>query len=155
MNIFQGHNNSNDDALHCIFEFVGPGSYRYIGRVSRRFRTSYLAVVQRQGTTVPQRTAFQSAVASIDCAIIWIDEDERARDEICRQAAKYGSLEVLQWARAKGCPWDGDTCAYAAKYGHLEVLQWARANGCPWTEGTCLSASHGKPLAQAHCRTSK
>ena len=21
----------------------------------------------------------------------------------------------------------------AAKGGHLEVLQWARANGCPWT----------------------
>ena len=26
------------------------------------------------------------------------------------------------------------TCSSAAKGGHLEVLQWARANGCPWDE---------------------
>jgi hypothetical protein len=32
-------------------------------------------------------------------------------------------LEVLQWARAKGCPWGAETCAYAAEGGHLEVLQ--------------------------------
>jgi hypothetical protein len=45
-----------------------------------------------------------------------------------------GYLEVLQWARANGCPWDGDTCTIAAERGHLEVLRWARANGCPWDE---------------------
>jgi hypothetical protein len=37
----------------------------------------------------------------------------------------------LQWARANGCDWDGDTCSAAAAGGHLEVLQWARASGCP------------------------
>ena len=25
----------------------------------------------------------------------------------------------------------------AAEEGHLEVLQWARENGCPWDEYTC------------------
>ena len=25
-------------------------------------------------------------------------------------------------------------CTYAALNGHLEVLQWARENGCPWDE---------------------
>ena len=25
-----------------------------------------------------------------------------------------------------------ETCAVAAEGGHLEVLQWARANGAPW-----------------------
>tara|TARA_B110000240_G_scaffold73037_1_gene83187 strand:- start:79 stop:267 length:189 start_codon:yes stop_codon:yes gene_type:complete len=45
-------------------------------------------------------------------------------------AAKYGHLEVLQWARANDCPWDEWTCAWAVKGGYLEVLQWARANGC-------------------------
>ena len=29
------------------------------------------------------------------------------------------------------------TCTYAAEGGHLEVLQWARANGCPWNEDPC------------------
>ena len=48
------------------------------------------------------------------------------------EAAKYGHLEVLKWARENGCPWDEVTCAYAAKGGHLDVLKWARENGCPW-----------------------
>ena len=41
-------------------------------------------------------------------------------------------MEMLNYARANGCPWDEGTCAAAARGGHLEVLQWARANGCPW-----------------------
>ena len=56
---------------------------------------------------------------------------------VCSYAALGGHLEVLQWARANGCPWDEDTCSAAANRGHLEVLQWARANGCPWGEETC------------------
>jgi hypothetical protein len=51
-------------------------------------------------------------------------------------AALGGYLEVLQWARANGCPWNERTCALAAESRQLEVLQWARANGCPWSEHT-------------------
>ena len=50
----------------------------------------------------------------------------------CSGAAEGGHLEVLQWARENGCPWDSDTCDKAAGKGHLEVLKWARQNGCPW-----------------------
>ena len=50
---------------------------------------------------------------------------------MCSLAAKGGQLEVLQWARANGCPWDEETCAFATIGGHLEVLQLARVNGCP------------------------
>ena len=51
----------------------------------------------------------------------------------CRFAASYGNLEVLQWVRAEGCPWDAETCQVAArKDGHLETLRWARENGCEW-----------------------
>ncbi len=50
----------------------------------------------------------------------------------CTEAAKGGHLEVLQWARQNGCPWNELTCTEAAKGGHLEVLQWARENGCPF-----------------------
>ena len=49
----------------------------------------------------------------------------------CAIIAKVGKLEVLQWARANGCPWDEyNTCSAAERRGHLEVLQWV-ANGCP------------------------
>ena len=42
-----------------------------------------------------------------------------------------GHLAVLQWARARGCPWNEYTCGNAAESGNLAVLQWARAQGCP------------------------
>jgi hypothetical protein len=51
-----------------------------------------------------------------------------------------GHLEVLQWARANGCPWNEFTTSAALYGGHLEVLQWARANGCPWTASTRKTA---------------
>ena len=60
---------------------------------------------------------------------------------ICAEAAKRGHLEMLQWARANGCPWHEGTCWQAALAGRLEVLQWARANGCPWDEKTCAMAA--------------
>jgi hypothetical protein len=47
-----------------------------------------------------------------------------------------GHLEVLQWARANGCPWSSDMCKDAADNGHLHVVKWALANGFPgeWSE---------------------
>ena len=53
-------------------------------------------------------------------------------------AAKEGRLEVLQWARANGCAWDGGACCGAAQGGQLEVLQWAKANGCEWDQDRVL-----------------
>jgi hypothetical protein len=49
----------------------------------------------------------------------------------CTYAAQKGHLEVLQWARTNGCPWDEETLTAARKRGHLEVVNWAMANGCP------------------------
>ena len=46
-------------------------------------------------------------------------------------AAAGGHLEVLQWLRANGCPWDVNTCRRAFAGGHYDMLEWAKANGCP------------------------
>ena len=62
------------------------------------------------------------------------------------QGGAGGPLEVLQWARENGCPWNGNMWA-AAQSGHLEVLQWARENGCPWNEETCWDAAQGMKVA--------
>lgn len=59
----------------------------------------------------------------------------------CTAAAKQGDLDTLKWARENGCPWDEWTCAKAAFNGHLEVLKWARENGCPWDEWTTTNAA--------------
>ena len=53
---------------------------------------------------------------------------------------------MLQWLRAKGCPWDAEACMNAANGGHLEVLRWSRANGAPWDEMTCTGAAQGGQL---------
>lgn len=34
----------------------------------------------------------------------------------------------------EGCVWNSNTVRAAARTGHWEVLEWARANGCPWTQ---------------------
>ncbi len=67
-------------------------------------------------------------------------------EDTCAHAARGGHLEVLEWAREQGCPWDEWTCAYAARGGHLEVLKWARSHGCMWDEWTCIEAARGGHL---------
>ena len=54
------------------------------------------------------------------------------REHLCEAAMSRGQLEVLQWARANGCPWNTNTCFCAAAGGYFEVLQWLRASGCSW-----------------------
>ncbi|KAG5178060.1 hypothetical protein JKP88DRAFT_350445 [Tribonema minus] len=78
----------------------------------------------------------------------WLRENGCPWDEhTCSGAAEGGHLEVLRWARANGCPWSQETTWAAAKGGHLEVLQWAAANGCPCDEETCRNAACGGHLA--------
>ena len=57
-------------------------------------------------------------------------------EELMRQAASSGNLELVRWLRGEGCPWDLGTCLYAVDYGHEEVLRWARENGCEWDAAT-------------------
>ena len=52
------------------------------------------------------------------------------------RAAAGGHLEVLQWARVNGCPWEKYTSHWAAVEGLLDTLKFARANGCRWTAST-------------------
>ena len=54
-------------------------------------------------------------------------------EEVMRWAARSGNLELVQWLRAEGCPWNRRTCYWAVMEGHVEVLRWVRQNGCPWT----------------------
>ena len=63
-----------------------------------------------------------------------VDTRERlpmGRRDVLVCGSGRGQLEVLQWARANGCPWDYRVCEHATRGGHLEMLNWARVNGCP------------------------
>ena len=53
-------------------------------------------------------------------------------------------MEILQWLRSEGCPWDASACDKAARGGHLEILKWLRSKGCPWNErAPCAAAAGG------------
>ena len=56
--------------------------------------------------------------------------------DVMGSAAGSGNLELVQWMRGEGCPWDFFTCFWAVINGHVEVLRWARENGCPWRAAT-------------------
>ena len=47
------------------------------------------------------------------------------------KAAKYGHLDILQWAHEHGCPWDERSSSKAAKHRHQDLLEWALDHGCP------------------------
>ena len=65
---------------------------------------------------------------------------------VCQYAARNGDLKMLQWARTNGCEWETCTSYGGARNGHLHVLQWARANGCPWNVWTCSHAAYAGHL---------
>ena len=60
---------------------------------------------------------------------------------ICFYAAKYGRLEILEWARELNCPWDWRICWIAALHEHFKLLVWAYENGCPWDSRTTRAAT--------------
>ena len=40
------------------------------------------------------------------------------------------SLNILQWCREHGCPWDAETCTHmAAGRRHWDVVHWCIENG--------------------------
>eukprot|EP00611_Tribonema_gayanum_P002320 TRINITY_DN116_c0_g1_i1.p1 TRINITY_DN116_c0_g1~~TRINITY_DN116_c0_g1_i1.p1 ORF type:complete len:380 (-),score=26.06 TRINITY_DN116_c0_g1_i1:93-1232(-) len=105
------------------------------------------------GCKVTARTLFHAVTSGTLKAMqfVYANMPHRHRDiiqdwPVCNAAAGRGDLEMLQWARSKGCYLHHFTGAAAARGGHLEVLQWAHANGCPSDAGTCAAAASGGHL---------
>ena len=68
-------------------------------------------------------------------------------------AASSGNLNLVQWLRSEGCPWDGETYSFAARSGHLDLMKWLHANGCPWTTSVSVleNADYGEPGPPTVC----
>jgi hypothetical protein len=67
---------------------------------------------------------------------------------ICNKAAKLGYVNILKWAKERGCCHRVGvmTVDNAAKHGHINVLSWARENGYYWCAWTCAKAAKGNQL---------
>ena len=102
------------------------------------------AAIKRAGVKLPD--AFKIEDFNTKSTLSWALETctgtlGEEKERFCEQMAYDGNLELLQFLRAKGCPWDEDTCLNAAKNGQLECLKYAHENGCPWDETTCKYAT--------------
>eukprot|EP00878_Enallax_costatus_P002224 GHUV01002396.1.p1 GENE.GHUV01002396.1~~GHUV01002396.1.p1 ORF type:complete len:353 (+),score=74.83 GHUV01002396.1:237-1295(+) len=64
-------------------------------------------------------------------------------------AAATRQLDILQYLRSQGAPWDEHTAAAAAGAGCLTVLQWMRNTEppCPWDERVTTAAARGGHVA--------
>ena len=88
--------------------------------------------------------------------------DFQLDDDVPAFAASAGHLDIIKWARDRGCPWSESACKLAAGYGQLDTLKWLHANGCPWDESTTKYASseeiyvwatnNGCPIAEGNPR---
>ena len=102
--------------------------------------TESRAAIKRAGVKLPD--AFKIEDFNTKSTLSWaLEKCIEGRERFCKQMAYDGNLELLQFLRAKGCPWDEWTCTYAAKNGQLECLKYAHENGCSWTEWTCEYAA--------------
>ena len=155
----------NDDVVLYLTDSVDDHQYFCFSPVSAwkmawEQRPKITRVVTAH-STVPQLVqSFQSGI--------------KHRGAVREAAASLGRLDLLQYARAYGCPWPdafyseaaagvhdivmawtraydcplkNDTCPVTAVAGHLKALQWAHANGCPSDENTCCRAAIGGHLA--------
>ena len=114
--------------------------------------TESRAAIQSSGTQL--RDAFKIEDFDTKSTLTWaLETCSEKKERFCAEMARNGNVEMLQFLRVKGCPWDWRTRYYAASRGHLECLKYAHENGCPWDEETCSIAArrgHLECLKYAH-----
>ena len=77
------------------------------------------------------------------CPTLQHEQDTPWHEATCAQAACWGHINCLKWARQNGCTWDESTCSLAALQGNLDCLSYAHENGCPWNSWTPVHAVLG------------
>jgi hypothetical protein len=128
---------------HILRSDTDPIVLARLKAVSRAMRDA----VEKTGTIVWETTTEAAAEErSLDTLKQKLEKDRLSKSSVCQLAAKGGHLDVLQWVRLNGCPWDAETCVAAAMGGHREVLQWLHMNGCPWNDRTCVGAARSGHL---------
>ena len=68
---------------------------------------------------------------------------------VCAHAARGGHIRLIQWARARGAPWDKHTFNNAAANGKTALLQWLCEQNAPWEASTSAAAAGGGYLKVA------
>ena len=136
-----------------------PLSDNILSRLNRAPRKSgYMAIARllvESGALVSKEALLAAAEAGhVDLAEYLRDVGCPWDEEVCHHAAKHNNLEVLQFLRSQDppCPWNAETCAEAATQGSYNCLKWAHQNGCPWDETAAYGAAmKGRAKTLAYC----
>ena len=82
------------------------------------------AVIKRSGVNLAD--VFKIGDFDTTSTISWaLEKCSEKKERFCWKMAENGNLELLEFLRGKGCPWDERTCSNAALNGHLECLKYA------------------------------
>ena len=130
-----------------VLPAVDPTALALLARTGRGWRAAVVSSgLPRAGSAQGLRMKVSAFCGSVEL-LAWAKASGCPwNDMTCALAAEGGHLDVLRWAREQDCPWDANTCAEAARGGHLEVLRWAREHHCPWNKATCALAAKGGHL---------
>ena len=103
------------------------------------------AAIQRSKVRLPD--TFKLEDFNTESTLSWaLEKCSEKKARFCEHMARNGNLELLEYLRVKGCPWDEETCSGAAYGGHLECLKYAHDKGCPWDWLTCSNAAYNGHL---------
>ena len=135
------------DMRLSVFEHLPLHSLGQAARACSLWRAEYRGVVPRDSAHMCDPSICTSAVRH--CAPLGMLEYLRARgcpwgDDTLRVAAAGGRSEMIRHLRAHGCPWGVAAFEAAAACGHLEAAVCLRELGCYWDcSVTDAAASHG------------
>ena len=121
-----------------------PRTHRMCSIAARFGRLDMLAMMRDQGCPFDRlECEAEAAYAGHNDFFQWMLDNGMPLSDLCIDFAIKGNrFETVKWVVEKGgAPMNCDTAAYAAKCGRLEMLQWLRSKGCPWDVTTLVSAS--------------
>ncbi|PNH08507.1 Ankyrin repeat domain-containing protein [Tetrabaena socialis] len=124
---------------------------------ARGGHVAVMEVLHAHGVPIVEEAVRTAAAAGHLPAVAWLVERLGAHTALTARvfaaATQSGSMGLLGWLRARGCPWDAAVYAAAAEGGSEEQLEWLAEQGCPMGddgEPYVRAAYHGD-LAMLRC----
>ncbi|PNH05853.1 Ankyrin repeat domain-containing protein, partial [Tetrabaena socialis] len=147
----------NVEALQYV---LGQGAKMHAEVMRYAAEGGHLAVMEMlhvRGVSVRGGAVVAAASSGHLPAVAWLVERLSAGAALTRRlfaaAARAGSMELLAWLRARGCPWDATAFVAATDAGSEEQLEWLAEQGCPMgDDGDAYAcAAHYGDLAMLRC----
>eukprot|EP01032_Pedospumella_encystans_P009553 gene9553-11234_t len=116
-----------------------PAQAADINMINEIVQPKWLDYAHQNGCPVDQRVCM--AAIKVNCAVpmLWYMGTNKFPfdSNLCRQAAKQGSENLLRFLHLHACPWTVATTRDAAAGGNIEILKFAAEEGCPVAPVTC------------------